>query len=337
MLDVLLRKAREIYNTLGVRVPVPVDSETVVEAVLKKLFAQPGPQLSLFEVEEVKDVHQKWERAATEEKASRARFAQHAIKPDEVQRELSETDAVLADPTTAQRFLENAAQRVGLSLRRVEDTILLSGFDNLPEPVRWDAPQTGEWRVSFNTAPPEGIEYIDRNHPFMQSLAQWPMEQALSGDSASAARRCGAIRTSIVNVRTWLLLCRLRYTIVTPGAPDLLAEEVQCFGFSGSPGPKPAWLPPGKALELLRTARPEANISPGERRETVQELLQNWHLVRNALDPLVTERAKALETAHRRVRASVQLARRGMSVAKHFPPDLLGVLALMPVPTGVRQ
>ncbi|MBX5493895.1 MAG: DEAD/DEAH box helicase [Bryobacteraceae bacterium] len=336
VLDVLLRKAREIYKTLGVRVPVPVNSETVMEAVLKRLFAQPDLQMSLFGVDEVQDIHRKWERAATEEKASRTRFAQHAIKPDEVERELAETDAVLADPSTAQRFLENAAQRVGLSLRRTGDTLLLSGFANLPEPVQWDAPRIDEWKVSFNTAPPEGVEYIDRNHPFLQSLAQWLMEQALSGEPESAARRCGAIRTTAVEVRTWLLLCRLRYTITTPGAPDLLAEEVRCFGFSGSPGPEPAWLPPEKALDLLRTARPDANISPGERRETLEELLRNWEAVRDALEPLVIERAKALETAHRRVRASVQLARRGMSVARHFPPDLLGVLVLVPVPKGLR-
>lgn len=336
VLDVLLRKAREIYNTLGVRVPIPVDSDTVVEAVLKKLFAQPDLQMHLFEVEEVKDVHGKWERAANEEKVSRARFAQHAIKPDEVQRELAETDAVLADPATARRFLENAAQRVNLGLRPAGDALELSGFDGLPEPVQLDAPKSEEWRVSFDTAPPEGVEYIDRNHPFLQSLAQWLMEQALSGDPESAARRCGAIRTTGVSVRTWLLLCRLRYTIVTPGTPDLLAEEVQCFGFSGSPGLTPAWLPPGEALKLLRTVRPEANISPGERRENVEELLAQWSVVRDALGPLVTDRAKMLEAAHRRVRASAQLARRGMSVAKHFPPDLLGALALLPVPRGVR-
>jgi superfamily II DNA or RNA helicase len=346
VLDVLLRKARDIYNTLGVRVPVPVDSDTIVEAVLKKLFAQPDLQMRLFYVDEVKDVHRKWERAASEEKASRARFAQHAIKPDEVQRELSETDAVLADPATARRFLENAAQRVDLGLRPMGDVLVLSRFSNLPEPVQLDAPKTEEWRVSFNTAgasgacrrltPALGPEYVDRNHPFLQSMAQWLMEQALSGDPESAARRCGAIRTAAVSERTWLLLCRLRYTIVTPGSSDLLAEEVQCFGFSGSPGPKPEWLPPGEALKLLRTARVDANIYPGERRENVEELLRHWEAIRDALGPLVTDRAKALEAAHRRVRASVQLARRGLSVAKHFPPDLLGMLALVPIPKGAR-
>jgi hypothetical protein len=109
------------------------------------------------------------------------------------------------------------------------------------------------------------------------------MEQALSGDPESAARRCGAIRTTAVSVRTFLLLCRLRYTIVTPGAPDLLAEEVQCFGFAGSPGPAPEWLQPTDALALLRTARPDANVSPGERRDAVQELLVHWDAVRQAL------------------------------------------------------
>lgn len=82
----------------------------------------------------------------------------------------------------------------------------------------------------------------------------------------------------------------LEYTIVTPGSPDLLAEEVQSFGFSGSPGASPAWLPPAEALNLLLTARPEANVSPGERREPVQELHDHWEYVRQALDPLVTER-----------------------------------------------
>ena len=337
VLDVLLRKAREIYNTLGVRVPVPVDSETIVEAVLKKLFAQPSLQMNLFDVEEVKEVHQKWERVAGEEKASRTRFAQHAIKPDEVQRELAETDAVLADPGTARRFLENAAQRLNLRLRpEGQDTLILSGFDQLPEPVRLAAPKDGEWRVSFHSVPPEGVECLDRNHPFLQALAQCLMEQALSGDPEAAATRCGAIRTAAVNLRTFLLLCRLRYTVTTPGQPDLLAEEVQCFGFSGSPGPSPAWLRPEQALEFLRIACPGPNISPGERKEAVQELLDHWEAVRLALDSLVTARAKTLEAAHRRVRASVQLARRGVSVAKHFPPDLLGALVLLPIPKGVR-
>jgi len=339
VLDVLLRKARTIYRTLGVRVPVPADSEGVIEAVINRLFSQPVRQLNLFEEDVVKDVHQRWDRAARMEKASRTRFAQHAIKPDEVDRELKETDAVLADPPTARRFLENAAQRLHLGFRTGPDgTMLLSGFGNLPEALRPVAPRLPEWRVTFRTPPPEGVEYIDRNHPFLQATAQYLMEEALAGHAGAAAGRCGVIRTTAVARRTFLLLCRLRYTITTPAqSAGLLAEEVQCFGFTGSPGPSPRWLPPPDALALLRSAAPAANVSPAERTEVIQELLHQWEPVRRALDRLVRDRAKQLEAAHRRVRATVKLARRGMGVARHYPPDLLGLLVLIPLPKGVHQ
>ena len=52
VLDVLLRKARDIYRELGVHVPVPMDSETVMEAVLHSLFersARYDGQMTLFD------------------------------------------------------------------------------------------------------------------------------------------------------------------------------------------------------------------------------------------------------------------------------------------------
>ncbi|MDW8132019.1 MAG: hypothetical protein RMI94_15830, partial [Bryobacterales bacterium] len=332
-------KAREIYCTLGIRVPVPEDSETIMEAVLNRLFATPeARQFRLFELPEVMGVHEKWTRAAEQEKVSRSRFAQHAIKPEEVERELAETDPVLLDPNAARRFLENAAQRLKLSVRKLNaDVLELSGFEQLPEFVRAAVPKNDAWRVCFQSPPPEGAEALDRNHPFVQSLAQWLTEEAMVNPDRAVARRCGVIRTTSVQRRTHLLLCRLRYTLKTPGAADLLAEEVRCFGFVGAPGPQPAWLADDEALRLLEQARAEANVSEQERRECVQEFLAAWDSVRSALDPLIVQRARRLEQAHRRVRAAVQLARRGLTVARHFPPDLLGVLVLLPIPQGVRR
>ncbi|MFZ1240638.1 MAG: hypothetical protein WAV66_15035, partial [Anaerolineae bacterium] len=52
VLDVLLRKARDIYRELGVHVPVPMDSETVMEAVLHSLFERStryDGQMTLFD------------------------------------------------------------------------------------------------------------------------------------------------------------------------------------------------------------------------------------------------------------------------------------------------
>lgn len=100
VLDVLLRKAKMIHKTLGITVPIPVDSESVMESVLKALFLRGGDtqQLRLFESEQyISEVHKKWDRAADREKLSRTRFAQHAIKPDEVAKELKISDDVLGN------------------------------------------------------------------------------------------------------------------------------------------------------------------------------------------------------------------------------------------------
>jgi superfamily II DNA or RNA helicase len=337
VLDVLLRRANAIYNALGVRVPIPVDSRSVMEAIMTRLLSQTTRQTSLFELEKAREVHAAWDRAVEQERVSRTRFAQHAIKPEEVQRELEETDDVLADPATVRRFLENAASRLGLRLKARQDSLELSGFSALPDPIRAQAPQADPWTVSFLSVAPAGAEPVDRNHPFLQAMGRYFMEAALAGDSNAPARRCGVIRTSSVRTRTWVLLCRLRYTISTPNAPDLLAEEVQCFAFPGAPDPSPNWMPPPQPVNLLRGARPEANVSEIERRETLKEFLVAWPAIQKALDPLVKARARQLEEAHKRVRGAVQLARRGTSVARHFPPDLLGVLALLPIPGGVRR
>ena len=128
VLDVLIRKAVEIRRTLGIS--VPVESESVVEAVLRSLFLRSGEtvtrQLSLLEDEAtdlIGEVHRRWDEAVAREKESHTRFAQHAIKPDEVAQELEETDAALGDPKAVERFVLAACQRRGNAWRL--DTRLL--------------------------------------------------------------------------------------------------------------------------------------------------------------------------------------------------------------------
>jgi hypothetical protein len=336
VLDVLLRKAREIYNTLGVRVPVPIGSETVMAAVVRRLFSEPAGQLKLFEIPEVEDSLAKWERSAKADQASRTRFAQHAVKPDEVERELAECDPVLTDPDTARRFFESAAARLELKARPHNDgSLVLGGLDTLPEHLRAQAPKTASWKVTFGNAE-QGMTQLDRNHPFVASLAQWLAEGAIAGRPDGKAARCGALRTTAVATRTTLLLCRVRYTITVPGRRDLLAEEVRCFGFAGAAADL-KWISGEEALRLLETARSAANMTPAERAHAIREVLDAWPRIRAALESQVNDRARRLEDTHKRVRDSVKLRRRGTSVARHFPPDLLGVFVLLPSPQGVRS
>src|SRR5205823_5214175 len=105
VLEVLLNKAREIHRTLGTRVPVPDEDETVTEALVNALFlrrkpAEPDkPKQLVFDFGEsdVAEFHRKWEIDAQREKLNRTRFAQRTLKPAEVKAEMELADTVLGD------------------------------------------------------------------------------------------------------------------------------------------------------------------------------------------------------------------------------------------------
>ena len=116
-----------------------------------------------------------------------------------------------------------------------------------------------------------------------------------------------------------------------------MAEEILVRGFRGFPPDRINWIPEEEVLELLKTAKAEAQITPQERREVIEEVLGWWGNLDADLNSIVKEQAKKLEDAHRRVRSAVRLPRRGMAVKPHLPPDLIGILVLMPVPKGVAK
>ena len=343
VLDVLLRKATEIHRALGISVPVPRDSETVMEAVLNALFFRSAPvgaarQLALFENQTLQEVHREWDRAAAREKESRTRFAQHAIKPDEVQREMEATDAVLGDPAAVRTFVLNACQRLSVTVTPTTDGCwTLGNLSQLPASVHAALPATvaatNGWRVSFDSPPPvEGVTVLGRNHPFVAALARYLFEAALAQGATAPVARAGAFKTRAVTRRTTLLLLRLRCLIELPDKPPQLAEEVVVTGWRGQD-----WLPDAEALQLLQTAAPDAAITAAERQQQVAEALERWPAAQAELSPLVERRVAALAEAHRRVRAAAHLTRRDVQVRPASAPDLLGVLVLVPLPPVVKS
>jgi len=348
VLRVLLEKADRIRNTLGTHVPVPEDDPTVVEALVQALFFRrpAGTQLTLeLEFPQVQALHQKWDLDARREQQSRTRFAQHALKPEEVARELEATDRVLGDPAAVRNFVLLACQKVGVPVRqdrRGQDVWLVSTEEQalvaVPEAVRRAIPQQRQqrrtpWRVTFTSPTPPGAEYLGRNHPFVVALARYLFEQAFSGAAHTAATRCGAIRTREVQRLTALALLRPRYQLVQPDRPPLLAEEVLVTGWEVFTD---RWLSPEEALPLLN-AEPEGTMPVQEKREIVREALDDLkaHLEpQGGLWAVVLERARELEEAHRRIRRTVGTPVRGLRVEPYWPPDVLGLLVLQPVSEG---
>ncbi|KXB97443.1 MAG: helicase [Chlorobi bacterium NICIL-2] len=312
VIEVLLDKAREIHRTLGTHVPVPEESESVTQAVLEALFLRRprgAPQQLLLDlgVAGVTDLHRRWERDAERERINRTRFAQRALKPEEVQRELEATDAVLGDPGAVREFVLAAAQRVGLSITKdrrpgvYRVAVSPEALATVPEPIKFAllAPLSADhspfairhspshWLISFDSPTPEGAEYLGRNHRFVAALARFLFEEALQGASSQwraassdkRVSRCGVIRTRAVATLTTILLLRVRYLIEQPQTRPLLSEEVLVVGYRDRGKNQVEWLEDTMALQLLAEAKPDANIPMAEKRELVQrslEVLGEW-------------------------------------------------------------
>ncbi len=341
MIDVLLNKAREIHKVLGTHVPVPEKSETVTQAVLNALFLRGGrdkkddSQLPLQFSDlppEVEALHAKWSRDAERERVNRTRFAQRALKPAEVKRELEATDNVLGDPHAVREFVLSAAQRLGLVMRAgrrggtYEIAIGARVAEAVPSAIAEVLPARGStWVVSFDSPTPEGAEYLGRNHPLVAALARFLLEEALTAHGAARASRCGVLRTRRVTQRTTLLLMRLRHLVEQPAHAPLLAEQIVVSGMIGDDV-----IAADDALALLATAMPDENVDAAMKQAAAQEALDAWPPMLAQLRPTLDAHARELEASHKRIRQAVKMRVREFKVVPQMPPDLLGVLVLLP-------
>ena len=332
VLDVLIRKAVKIHKSLGITVPVPMDSSTVSEAVFKSLFdrATDAAQLSLLDLLDddepaVDKVHKSWDRAVEREKISRTRFAQRTIKPAEVEQELVESDRILGNEADVERFVLSACARLNHSLLKKKQGWYLQTVPTCVRPTLGDKPRL----MAFTTPTPEGVEYVGRNHPLVEGLARYVLENALENSQDPVAARCGYTVTGTVEKRTTLLLLRVRHLLTSPKQQSLLAEECLVTGFTGPPS-APVWLDPTEATELFQRAEPTGDLPIAMKRLEIAELLNRLEEFREELEDNAASRANALAQSHRRVR---EITKEGqIRVKPQLPMDILGLYVLQPKP-----
>jgi superfamily II DNA or RNA helicase len=344
VLEVLIRKAVQIHKTLGITVPVPMDSTTVSEAVFKSLFdkSTDAQQLSLLDLLDegesaVEQVHKQWDKAVEREKISRTRFAQKAIKPTEVEQELMESDQILGSEEDVFRFVNNACAKLNCALIEKKQGWLLPSIPGFLQPTLGNEKRL----ITFTTPAPFGVEYVGRNHPLVEGLARHIIEEALVNSPEPLAARCGFTTTDTVTKRTTLLLLRLRHLltqkvssrVLAQGGDtlkrnhELLGEECAVVGFTGPPS-NPMWLAPEEAKALLEQANPVADAPAGLKKQEVEELLNRLDELQTDLELFAKERSHSLSQSHQRVRAITQEGK--VQVIPQLPMDLLGVYILQP-------
>jgi superfamily II DNA or RNA helicase len=333
VLKVLIRKAREIYRDLGVSVPVPVNSESLIQAVVKAIFEEREPEQLRFDLEGIETipaVHEEWDRAVKREKESRTRFAQHAIKPDEVAKELEGTDKVLGDPRAVRQFLVDSAARPGFSLEARSNYFILNPA-NLPDDLRdrkgWKKPH----KVVFESPPPKGVDnplILGRNHPLISALSEHIVAKAFETNPDRKFARCGASYTNLVQQRMAVVLLRVRYQLKGRQNPQLFAEEIVTTGFRRT-GQNIRWLAANgeEVLQLLENVNPTGSISQQERMQQVEWALSVLQSAGNDLRSIANERSRELEASHARLR---HYTGGDQARAEPYFPDVLGLYVLLP-------
>ncbi|MGN9893386.1 helicase-related protein [Micromonospora sp. L31] len=361
VLDVLIKKHRQIRKDLGISVSVPdADSAGVTDAIVQWVLlrgqqVRRGDQGSLFDIDEFTGLDKKaaalaadWQSAAEREKTSRSRFAQHAIRPEEVAREVAAVRDTLGRAGEIRGFVRRSLHALDGVLRDRPDgsgdfTAELGGTpaglrDALAPALGGDIVERGR-PVPFRTtaAVDRGEAALVRTDPAVVALAGYVLNAALDDKESGSrpARRCGVIRTRAVTSRTTLLVVRYRFHLTLPsrtGTRQLVAEDARLLAFEGAPT-NARWLSHEDALALL-DATADANTDPGFGESTMRRVLQDLPATTDHLDAYGEELAAELLASHRRVRSASGEIVRGLTVTAQKRADILGAYVYLPAPTA---
>jgi superfamily II DNA or RNA helicase len=361
VLEVLIKKHRQIRKDLGISVSIPdAESTGVTDAIVDWLLfrgkTQHYQQDSLFDSDDysarIDDRATKlvaeWSSAAERERTSRSRFAQRAIHPEEVAREIAAIRDTLGRAGEIRDFVRHALGSLDGVLR--ESPPVTGDFaadvsgcpaglrDALAPLVGGEVIERGR-PLPFRASPAveRGEAALVRTDPVVGALAGYVLNSALDAQAFGPrpARRSGVIRTRAVTVRTTLLLVRYRFQLTLPtraASRELVAEDARLLAFEGSPATA-NWLPPDGSLALLDAVADE-NTDRGFAENTVRRLIDNLAAVEGHLDVYGEQLAAELLDSHRRVRSAAGEIVRGVSVTAMKPADVLGAYVYLPATGG---
>jgi superfamily II DNA or RNA helicase len=343
VLDVILRKVREIKRATGINIPFPEDSKGIIDTIAQSLLLNPDRKVharrhdnqiefSFQEFDEARkidiEVSDKFRRAEEREKISRSIFAQHSIKAQEIEQDLRETDEAIGDPKAVEAFVVDSLRTIfGVQIDRIQDEYRIRTV-NLPDAARGLLPEKSELLVSFNLPTPKGHLYLGRNHPFVEQLCQSVLADTIQRRSWRAAR-AAVFRTTAVEKPTTVLLLRCRNVIERRDTGhQLVAEEMLLWGWRGEASAKD-FLDFSKARNLLFEARPSGDFSAERQARLLQEASDALTSLREEMDSVAEVRCQQLVAAHERFSKLID-KRRYQIVYPVLPMDVLGIYLLLP-------
>lgn len=335
VLDVILRKAEEIRKVTGITVPLPDERGPVTDALMAAVLLRQGKSHQLAFDLRLEDgsraMEARWRDASENEKKSRARFAQNAMKPQEVVPEWSKARALLGTPDDARRFVERAMARFGARTEE-KKSVLVAHVHALDAALRDRLGQRdlkGSVRLALSEPAPSGTALLSRTHPLTTSLAETLVEASLDQEALTqlGIGRVGAWPTDAVAKVTRILLLRIRYKLTIHGRRErlLLAEEAALVALQGG-----QIVAMGDDARALLAAPATADLAQSARDRFIAKAHDELQAqISGPLGDFVRLRSEALMEDHARLRAAAGTGAR-VTVEAVIPPDVIGLFTLLP-------
>ncbi len=337
VLDVILRKAEEIRKATGVTVPLPDERGPVTDALMAAMMLRRGGgvqqqlTLDLQLTNGIQVMETRWRDASENEKRSRARFAQNAMKPSEVAPEWEKVKSLLGSPDETLEFVERAMSRFGVPLEK-KKSLQLAHVHALQPSLKETLEQRGlkgSIKLALQEPAPSGTSLLTRTHPLTSSLAESLLEASLDSEALPdlGIGRVGAWPSAAVSQMTRVALLRIRYKLTVHARRErlLLAEEAALVALESNT----VIAFGSKARELLAfpATADLALVARDRMINTARAALPD--LLAGPIAEFVRKRATELVEDHARLRAAAGSASR-VSVEPIIPPDVIGLFVLVP-------
>lgn len=335
VIKVITEKMKRIQKETGVVVPVPEDSASVSNALMQAMLlrsSKPSAQ-GLFDFGNAEaKLETQWRDAEENARRSQTRYAQTALKPEEVLPEWHKLRDLLGGPQEVERFTRRALARIDTPLGAIGQHWRVR-YDDLPQQLREKLAarsMSGTRAIGFTDKLPPDVTHVGRTHPLIATLAGTMAEGALDPNGVEGKAtlgRTGVWMTRGVDKLTTLLVLRLRFKLITSGRRTLLAEEATGIAFG--PGGVQAIATGAEALALLEPEASRSIEAPANQRQ-IEMALARYPDYRPAIAAYAAARAAALSEDHDRVKSATRGEGATTTVEPVLPADVIGLYVLVP-------
>lgn len=335
VIKVITEKMKRIQKETGVVVPVPDDSASVSNALMQAMLLDPSRSRRQihFDFGDVDaQLEVRWRNAEHNARKSQTRYAQTALKPEEVLPEWQKLRDLLGGPQEVERFTRRALARIDTPLGAIGQHWRVR-YDDMPQQLREKLSargMTGSRAIGFADKLPPDVTHVGRTHPLVATLASTMAEGALDPggvEGKAILGRAGVWMTRGVDRLTTLLVLRLRFKLVTSGRRTLLAEEATGIAFGT--GNADAIATGADALALLEFEISRSIEAPANLRQ-IDLALEHYRDYQPAISAYATARAVALSEDHDRVKAATRGEGVTTVVEPVLPADVIGLYVLVP-------